>query len=325
MTIPPSRRLDFSEIPVIDVSALLSGENDTSTVQAIGSACRDIGFIYIKNHGFPPALIDNLVKAGAGFFSRSMEEKNKITVDERMRGYLPLRYRSYEGETVAATSNQEGFWIGEERPLNANNRLDGPNRWPDNSEALKVAMQAYYSASTDLSVVLLNAFSRALGMHADYFKNLFATQSSMLKLNHYPPQENPKHLSNIGVVPHTDSGGFTILWQDENDGLEIQSKSGEWVVAPPIVDTFVINIGNTMQIWTNGEFSSTPHRVINRSGADRYSIPFFVNPRWDVPVRPLIGEVPAQTEAENHEGENFQRYQLGKWRRSFPIAEIPEF
>jgi len=79
--------------------------------------------------------------------------------------------------------------------------------------------------------------------------------------------------NDIGVVPHSDSGGFTILWQDDNGGLEVQSKSGEWVGAPPIDDTFIVNLGNIMQIWTNGRFSSTPHRVINRAGRDRYSIP----------------------------------------------------
>jgi len=124
-----------------------------------------------------------------------------------------------------------------------------------------------------------------------------------------------------------------ILWQDHNGGLEIQSKSGEWVLAPPIPETFVINIGNTMQIWTNGEFSSTPHRVINRSGIDRYSIPFFANPRYDVPVKPLIGttgeteETPgagAGAGAGEYEEEIFELYQLRKWRRSFPIAGIPE-
>lgn len=320
MAIPQSRRLDFSEIPIIDVSTLVSGDNDTATVDAIGKACRDVGFIYIKNHGFPQSLIDNVLVAADEFFSRSMDEKNKVVVNERIRGYLPLRYRSYEGESKAATSNQEGFWIGEERSINPENRLDGPNLWPENSEALKNTLQAYYLASTELSLVLQRAFSLALGESGDYFQKLFTRQSSMLKLNHYPPQENPTEVSNIGVVPHTDSGGFTILWQDDKGGLEIQSKSGEWVLAPPIPETFVINIGNTMQIWTDGEFSSTPHRVINRSGANRYSIPFFVNPRWDVPVKPLIGE----TVIREGEEQNFESYQLGKWRRSFPIAGIPE-
>ena len=109
----------------------------------------------------------------------------------------------------------------------------------------------------------------ALEQPADFFQILFERQSSLLKINHYPPQDNPQTVSNIGVVPHADSGGFTILRQDDNDGLEIESKSGEWVEAPPVPATFIINLGNTMQMWTNGEFSSTPHRVINRSGTDR--------------------------------------------------------
>jgi isopenicillin N synthase-like dioxygenase len=249
----------------------VSGNNDTATVRTIGSACRDVGFIYIKNHGFPQSLIDNLLVAAGEFFSRSMVDKNKVVVNERLRGYLPLRYRSYEGESKAATSNQEGFWMSEERPINPENRLDGPNLWPENSEALKAALQAYYVASTELSLVLQRAFSLALGESEDYFQKLFTRQSSMLKLNHYPPQENPIEVSNIGVVPHTDSGGFTILWQDDNGGLEIQSKSGEWVLAPPI------------------------------------------------PVKPLMGE-----KLTGGEEQNFESYQLGKWRRSFPIAGVPE-
>jgi len=296
MVIPQSRRLDFSEIPVIDLAALVAGDNDSATVDAISAACKDVGFFYVKNHGFALSLIDELLAGAEDFFSQPMDVKKKIIINERIRGYLPLRYRSYEGEVKAATSNQEGFWIGEERAINEMNRLD---------------------AATQLSVVLQKAFSLALGQREDYFEKLFTRQSSMLKLNHYPPQENPTRVSNIGVVPHTDSGGFTILWQDNNGGLEIQSKCGEWVLAPPNPETFVINIGNTMKIWTNGVFSSTPHRVINRSGKNRYSIPFFVNPRWDVPVRPIIGDNVTESGQQN-----FESYQLEKWRRAFPIAGI---
>ena len=109
------------------------------------------------------------------------------------------------------------------------------------------------------------------------------------------------------------------MWQDDNGGLEIESKNGEWVVAPPIPGTFVINLGDVMQIWTDGEFSSTPHRVINRSDHDRYSIPCFVNPRWDVPVIPLLGKMEVGQDAEI-----YGVYQRNSWRRTFPIAQIPE-
>ena len=248
MSIPKSRRLDFTEIPVIDLASLGAGEDDPVTVVAIGQACRDVGFIYIKNHGIPQALIEDMLGAAREFFARPMAEKKRVILSDRIRGYLPLRYSSYEGEANEAVSNQEGFWIGEDRPINPDNRLDGPNLWPENGEALKQSMESYYSAATDLSQVLQRAFALALGQPTDFFQGLFQRQSSLLKINHYPPQDNPQTVSNIGVVPHSDEIGFTILWQDDNGGLEIQSKSGEWVEAPPIPGTFIINLGDLMQI-----------------------------------------------------------------------------
>ena len=105
------------------------------------------------------------------------------------------------------------------------------------------------------------------------------------------------------------------LWQDDGDGLEIENKNGEWIGAPSIPDTFVINIGNVMQSWSGGRFSSTPHRVINRGGRDRYSIPFFVNPGADAPVGPLhdlqAGGQP-----------RFADYWRDILRRTFPVANI---
>ena len=127
-----------------------------------------------------------------------------------------------------------------------------------------------------------------------------------------------KRSRNIGLVPHADAGSFTILWQNDSGGLEIQNKSGEWVGAPPIDETFVINIGNVLQTWTNGRFSSTPHRVINRSNRDRYSVPLFVNPSYDIEVRPLV-----DVDRNHSTAFNYGTYQRDVWRQTFPIAEVP--
>tara|TARA_E500000331_G_scaffold48736_1_gene41794 strand:+ start:3502 stop:4458 length:957 start_codon:yes stop_codon:yes gene_type:complete len=316
MAIPESRRLAFREIPIIDLSLLVSGNRDSAAVEEIGKACREVGFLYVKNHGIPKKLINDILAAGREFFERPLAQKEKVLLDTRIRGYLPLGYRSYEGESIAATSNQEGFWMGPDRPLKSYNRLDGPNLWPENSQSLRNSLEAYYKAATTLAIALQKAFAIALGLPDGFFKELFVDQSSLLKINHYPPQDNPTSVSNIGVVPHSDEGGFTILWQDENGGLEVESKGGEWVVAPPIEETFVINLGDTMQIWTNGEFSSTPHRVINRSGVDRYSIPFFASPRWNAPVKPLLDSVRTNDSLE----ETFEAYQSRHHRRIFPLA-----
>src|SRR5215831_17031096 len=262
MAIPVSRRLDFSEIPVIDIAPLFDGNaaQVARTAEALDQACSEVGFLYVRNHGIKSERVADLAAQARRFFAQPMAEKMEIVLDQRLRGYLPLKYRSYEGETRAGTSHQEGFWIGHERSVDPALPLQGPNQWPEG----------------------------ALGLAPDFFAPLFRVPNSRLKLNHYPPQDAPEADNDIGVVPHADSGGFTILWQDDNGGLEVQSKSGEWVGAPPIDDTFVINLGNIMQIWTNGRFSATPHRVINRGGCDRYSIPLFVNPDSSAMIEPLL-------------------------------------
>ncbi|HEV8020621.1 MAG TPA: 2-oxoglutarate and iron-dependent oxygenase domain-containing protein [Candidatus Lustribacter sp.] len=307
MAIPASRRLDFSEIPIIDAARLIGGHPDPQTVAALDRACTDVGFFYVTNHGVAPRLIADVAAQAARFFALPMDEKLALTVNPRMRGYLPLNYESLVGEPGGGVSQQEGFWIGHERPVATANPLDGPNVWPASVPELAPAMSAYLTAVETLSAALLRAFALALGFRRDHFVAVFTAPQSRLKLNHYPPQDAPQHESDIGVVGHSDSGGFTIMWQDANGGLEVQAKNGEWVGAPPVADTFVINIGTVLQIWTDGRFSSTPHRVINRSGSDRYSVPLFVNPNYDAPVA----------------GQRFADYQTEIWRRIFPVAFVP--
>lgn len=320
MAIPLSRRLDFSEIPVVDIGALVEGRSKIdATIAELDRACRDVGFLYIRNHGVAAATTDRLVEQTKLFFALPLADKQAIALDQRMRGYIPLNYRSWEGEARAGTSHQEGLWVGHERPLNDAVYFDAPNRWPERLPGLKPAMMSYFAEVDRVGVALMRGFGAALGLGREYFVKLFDHATSRLKPNHYPPQDNPDNVNDIGVVPHSDSGGFTVLWQDDNGGLEVQSKSGEWVGAPPIPGTFVVNIGNVMQIWTNGRYSSTPHRVINRNGKDRYSIPLFFNPGAAAPIAPLVGVATPDPQPLLYGG-----YQKDEWRRIFPIAKIPE-
>ncbi len=316
MAIPLTRRLAFSEVPQIDAGPLFDRDIPSATAGELACACEEVGFFYVRNHGIPGALIEDMRREASLFFKRPMSEKMLIKLDQRMRGYLPLDYSSYEGEDRAAKSRQEGFWMSYGRPADPERPMHGPNKWPPDHPALKSSLAAYFDAAERLANALLRGFSSALGLHADELGKLFLTPQTMLKLNHYPPQDSPESIRHIGVVPHTDSGAFTILWQDEGDGLDIRNRDGEWIGAPSIPDTFVINIGNLMQIWSDGRFSSTPHRVINRGGRDRYSIPMFVNPSHDAPVGSLAGATGATPEI-------FGDYIRNTWRRTFPIAEIP--
>ena len=323
MSLPPSRRLDFSEVPVLDIRPLFEGTPDPTLIDAIDKACADVGFFYVKNHGVPRATIQALQDTAARFFSLPLSEKMDIEIDQRIRGYYPPN-RSLsaghliKGEDRGGMSHKEGFWIGYERAPCSRALLHGPNQWPAALPDLKAHMLAYFKATESLANVLLKGFALALGLEERAFDPYFEQPMSSLLLNHFPPQENPTAYNDIGLVPHADAGGFTILWQDGTGGLEIQNRLGEWVGAPPIDDTFVINIGNVMQMWSNGRFSSTPHRVINRSNVDRYSIPMFVNPSYHVQVEPLIGD---GVEADSFV---FGPYQRDVWRQTFPRVAIPE-
>lgn len=312
MPIPESRQLDFDEIPVIDIQRLRQAQGVSDIVQQIDQACQNVGFFYVVGHGFDMALAAELKSAADEFFSLEEPAKLEIGLDPSMRGYLPLYYRSQISDSFSGTSHQEGFWIGADFSADSRHPLEQANRWPSQSPRLRASMSSYLQAVEDLAAVLGQYFADALGQLPDFYARHFARPTSRLKLNHYPPQNNPERVDNIGVIPHTDSGAFTILWQDANGGLEVRSKMKEWVGAPPINDSFVVNIGDILQYWSNGRYSSTQHRVINRHGVDRYSIPYFVNPSADVGIRALDG-------SESFTPFNYGEYQLRKWQNFFPV------
>jgi len=289
MALPPSRRLDFSEVPVVDVSAFVTGDKsgEAATAEAIAQACGNVGFMYVKNHGVPQALLDNLMRETERFFKLPVEQRMEVALENspEFRGYLPIKYA---GEKTAGTNLQEAFIMFEDR-RKGDHPLHLPNQWPTQVPGLKKAMYDYFDATAKFGKQMLPAFALALGLRRDFFDEMFSDPFFMLKLNHYPLQPPPENDLDIGVKGHSDSGGFTILWQDNVGGLELMNKSGEWVAMPPIEGTYALNIGDMMQIWSNGRFSSTPHRVINRSGLDRYSVPTFVNPNYYTMIEPLVG------------------------------------
>lgn len=315
MLLPESRRLEFTEVEVIDIGAAVSGEDARDVVMAVERACTQAGFFYVTNHGVAANLITQLRAQTAEFFNLPMAQRMAIRMGANIRGYLPLNYRSKETDSQAGTNLQEGFWMGHERPLNPQSPFDGPNVWPAGCPGLKPAMEAYFTALESLALVLRGVFATALDVERARFDRLFDHPQFRLKLNHYPPQESPESADEIGVIPHSDTGAYTILWQDDKGGLEIENKAGEWVEVPPIPGSFVINLGNMMQALSAGKFSSTPHRVVNRSGGERYSIPFFANPGHDAIIEPLVA-----VESGGFEPFSFGAYQQNEYRGIYPVA-----
>ena len=279
-------------IPVIDVAPLLAG--DMAPAAAIGQACREIGFFYIKNHGIPQDLIDRVYDNARRFFALPMQEKEKYAIEHSAchRGWFRMGGENLDPEKQKQTGDlKEGFKIGRDLPpdherVKAGLPLHGPDVWP-NLPGWRGVMQDYYDRLVELGKTILSAFAVSLGLEKDYFEPWLCITMTTLGPLHYPPQTGRITEAQLGAGAHTDFGCLTLLHQDSSGGLQVQGLDGSWIDAPPIPGTYVVNIGDMMERWTNGVFRSTPHRVINTSGQERYSLPFFFDPDFYAPVECL--------------------------------------
>jgi isopenicillin N synthase-like dioxygenase len=290
MVVPATKILAFAEAPVVDISPLVTGDAERipAVVEEIARACESVGFMYVRGHGVSVEALNAVVKEAENFFVLPLHDKRSVALERspQFRGYLPLEYTGNEGEE--GKNLQEGFLMMHDRPVDAKAVLHGSNQWPPALPSLQPAMTTYFREMERLAHKMLPGFAMALGLTPDYFGAAYEKSMMVVKLNHYPPQSVTDATKMIGVGGHCDGGGFTILWQDSQGGLEIINKDGDWIGVPPLEGTFVINIGNMLHRWTNGRFSSTEHRVINRYGKDRYSIACFVDPSFDTMVGPIV-------------------------------------
>ena len=186
--------------------------------------------------------------------------------------------------------------LGPDHPdVRAGLPLRGMNQWTEDMPELRADMTAYFRALNAMCDRMLPPFAVALGMSEDFFAPFFANEChANLRFLHYPPQEDMSD-NTFGTAPHTDNSFMTALARTDVPGLAIRLPSGEWLPPPIIPGTFLINLGNMMRRWSNDRLRSTRHRALNRSGGDRYAIPFFYDPRVDTVIECL----PTCTDADH--------------------------
>jgi isopenicillin N synthase-like dioxygenase len=293
--LPSARKLAFTDVPVIDLEPAWSGgeAGRRAVADQIAEACGRVGFMYIKNHRISDDAIAAVFQTAADFHKLPLDAKMEVSVtkNDHAQGYLHGMTKGNE-KTISANL-QEAFQI--KRPLAdddpdllAGKPLHGKIPWPSAMPDLKPRMMAYYDTVNELGYELLKLYELSLGMDEGSLKQFFKKDMNSLRLLHYPPQAPDEDGVHLGARAHTDTNAFTILAQDSNGGLEIRNRENEWVAVPPIDGTLVVNVGEVLKVWTDGVYSSTLHRVINRSGRERYSIPFFMYPSYDALIRPLL-------------------------------------
>jgi len=285
-----ARKVDFSDIPVIDIGAMLGDDDEAKQAAAdkVREAAINVGFFYVKNHGIPAEVIEQACATADRFYALPEDIKCRYDVmkTKRHKGYVPVGGLSADPTIVDL---QEGYECGLELPDDdpdylAGNALLGPNVWPEEMPEFQRDIYRYFEESTELGKRLYRLFALAVGMPEDYFEPMVTKPCAQLRILYYPDTD-PKD-AKIGIGAHTDYESFTLLWQSEQ-GLQVQNRAGEWIEAPPIEGTFVINIGDMMMRWTNDLFVSTPHRVVNSSGRKRYSMALFFAANHDTVVECL--------------------------------------
>lgn len=278
------------EIPVLDVGAYLQGKDGElrRLASELRQALEEIGFFYVLNHGVSKQLIDRTFAETARFHALPLADKNEVRINRDHVGYmgnegeLPRTSPYYTG-TLKPDVGEAFFMLRERAPF----PLPVQNQWPENLPGFRETLVEYFETAEAFFRRVLPIFAVALDMPPAYFAPAFDEYDalSMLRVAHFPAHALGNDQFNVG--PHTDSSFVTLLATTNVPGLELLGPSGEWFPAPPIPDSILFNSGDMLTRWTNGRFLSTPHRVINRSGRDRYSIPLFVHPNPDFVIECL--------------------------------------
>jgi len=279
-----TKTIEADQIPVIDIAALRQKTDPGAVGERLAWAARELGFIYVSNHGVDPALIQQARGAALEFFRLPLDAKQAAGTNEFHHGYLrPGSTKMYDDARIDL---KESFNWGAELdvPPDEANPLLGPNVWPPAMPALKSAVYPYFEAASACAEDLLRGFALGAGLDADHFIRQCDRPVSRGSLQYYPPQPADAAQDQFGVAPHTDFGMLTVLCQDEIGGLQLQLLSGEWVAVPPIPGTFVVNVGDLLERWSNGSYRSTLHRVINASGRERLSLVLAYDPNFETLV-----------------------------------------
>ncbi|XP_073049145.1 gibberellin 2-beta-dioxygenase 2 [Primulina eburnea] len=267
------------QLPVID---LLSDPSQSS--KHIVKACEQFGFFKVINHGVPPEIISRMEQESLDFFSKPGCEKLRTG---------PANPYGYGCKSIGLNGD-----IGEVEYLllQANPHIVSQNSLyiSGDPNKFRCAVNGYVEALRKLACEILDLMARGLGLGLGLGSPQVSTSvlsglirdvvntDSLLRLNHYPPVEAA---SKIGFGEHTDPQILTLLRSNGVGGLQISLEDGVWIpVNPHPVSAFCVNVGDVLQVMTNGRFLSVRHRAMVNSFETRMSMAYFAAPSMDTTI-----------------------------------------
>ena len=289
VTAAATTKLTADEIPIIDIGPLRDGTDKLRVARKLCQAASQVGFLYVTNHGVDEETLERARRTGLEFFRLTDEQKLAASTNQLHHGYLkPGSSQMYDdAELDLKESFNWGIEMGPEAlACEPGNPLIGPNRWPPSMPDLKTGVYPFFDAASDCAEQLLRGFALGAGLDEEYFIKRRDRPISRGSLQYYPPQPSAVMEPQFGVAAHTDFGMLTVLCQDAVGGLQLQRPNREWVEVPPVAETFVVNVGDLLNRWSNHRFRSTPHRVLNTSGRERLSLVLAYDPNFEAVVDP---------------------------------------
>ena len=310
------KSIDKDRVPVIDINKINSNSDKTKISKQLYKASTDLGFIYIKNHDISENLINDLRADGLNFFRSSTDDKSKVLITKKHRGWLG--FGGAKMGDKAKPDLKESFIWGyqyEDGSLPDDHQLRGVNKWPEFIPSLKQNAMNYFLQINELAKNLLTCFAMGLDLKENFFIRNCNAPLSRASLVYYPNQPKEMGEMQFGVSEHTDFGLLTILCQDSVGGLQIKGLDGQWFHAPPIDGTLIINVADLLSRWTGGIYKSTPHRVVNSSGKERLSIVLAFDPDPETLINP--GEIPEIEKNTNEEPITCGDYLIWRFNKAF--------
>jgi len=275
-------------VPTIDLKA---AEKDVTILSPLDAACRDHGFFLLRNHGMDDA-IEQMWRAASAFFDQPSEVKREVLRTES----IPLGY--YDRELTKRKRDLKEVFDYMQPRADGSDR----NQWPAGQSEFFDAMNRFFTEASSVAERTLRLVYRALA--GDGISQLATPEgdprTSTVRLNYYPvadPLSGDEQLAVTGLGDmalhhHTDPGVLTLLLQDMTGGLQTLSKEDGWIDVTPEESTIVVNLGDSLQVWSNDNYRAAIHRVVPmttlRNGSDgRFSTPYFYNPKGDAMLEPL--------------------------------------
>ncbi|KAJ0027586.1 hypothetical protein Pint_35390 [Pistacia integerrima] len=274
-----------SPIPVIDLSLLSTG--DVEELNKLDLACKEWGFfqttlnplnfLLVVNHGVAKEVLQTMKDAAAEFFALPLEERKKYKVASNdIQGY---------GQAYVVSEDQILDWSDALMLIVYPSHYRKLNFWPRTPRGFKEIIESFSNGVKEVGEELLRSFSRIMGMDKDALLGLHKQGAQGMRVNYYPTCSRPDLV--LGLSPHSDSSTITILMQeDDTEGLQIKHNE-EWVPVKPVQDALVVNVGDVIEIWSNGKYKSVEHRAVTNQKKARISHASFIIPHDDVEIEPL--------------------------------------